>query len=157
MGKTAGRKKRIIITTAAMLAIGGGAAFAYWTSTATADKTMQSTADSAPITISVGALAGSVLSPGGQAQNATFTVTNPGTGVQKVSTVVATILKSDGLDWAVGTCTKDDFEVSTTVVPTELSANESLTGTVTLKMINRVGVNQNDCKGVEVPLHFTAN
>lgn len=157
MGKTAGRKKRIIITTAAMLAIGGGAAFAYWTSTATTDKTVQSTADSTAITISVGAFSGSQLSPGGPAQTATFTVANPGSGVQRVSSVAATILNADGTAWAAGTCSKDDFEVSTTVVPTELSAAQSVTGTVTLKMINRVDVNQNDCKGVAVPLHFLAS
>ena len=156
MGKTAGRKKRIVITTAAMLAIGGGAAFAYWTSTATTDKTVQSTADSTAITISVGAFS-AASSPGGPAQTATFTVANPGSGVQRVSSVAATILNADGTAWAAGTCSKDDFEVSTAVVPTELSAAQSVTGTVTLKMINRVDVNQNDCKGVAVPLHFLAS
>ena len=39
MGKVAGRKKRIIGTTVALVAIGGGAAFAYWSATGTHDTT----------------------------------------------------------------------------------------------------------------------
>jgi len=157
MSKLFGRKKRIIITTAAMLAIGGGAAFAYWTSTATQDATVASTADSTSITVSVAAFSGSLLAPGAAAQTATFTVANPGSGVQKVSAMAVTVQNPDGTPWTVGTCSAADFAVSATITPTELAANTSTTGTVTLQMINRPGVDQNACKNAQVPLHFVAS
>ncbi|MDF2049293.1 hypothetical protein [Arthrobacter sp. Cr_A7] len=156
MGKVAGRKKRIIGTTVALVAIGGGAAFAYWTATGTG-STSGTTGASSNFTVTA-SVAGAALTPGGDAQTATFTITNPGTGVQKVQTVVATVANSDGSAWtSVPGCSKDDFKVGTAVfTPEELAANQSLTGTVTLQMINR-DADQNGCKGATVPLYFSAS
>lgn len=157
MSKVAGRKKRIIITTAAMVAIGGGAAFAYWTATGTGNATTAAgTSSNFTITSSV---AGDPLSPNGPTQTATFTVTNPGTGVQKLSDVEVTVAGTTGAAWtAVAGCSADDFAVG---VPdfevTEIAAGGSVTGTVTLQMIDRPGINQNGCKGATVPLHFAAS
>ncbi len=157
MGKVAGRKKRIIGTTVALVAIGGGAAFAYWTATGTGDATA-SAGDSTNFTVTA-SVAGAALTPGGAAQTATFTITNPGTGVQKVQTVVATVANTDGSAWtSVAGCSAADFVVGTaSFTPEELAASESLTGTVTLQMVNREDVNQNGCKGATVPLHFVAS
>jgi predicted ribosomally synthesized peptide with SipW-like signal peptide len=167
MGKTAGRKKRIIITTAAMLAIGGGAAFAYWTATGTADAT--TTAGSASgFTIVSKAPAGTTpLSPGAEAQTVEVTVTNPGTGVQKLKSVVVTVAEANGFPWTLGssplTCSAADFTVGEFTVDNnkfagaEVPANGSVTGTVTLQMNNRATVNQDKCQGAPVPLHFAAS
>jgi hypothetical protein len=157
MSKVAGRKKRIIVTTAAMVAVGGGAAFAYWTATGTGNTTTAA-GTSSNFTIS-SSVAGGALSPGGPTQTVTFTVTNPGTGVQKLSTVAATVAATDGSAWtAVTGCTKDDFAVGTpSFTVTEIPANGgTVTGTVTLQMIDRTGVNQDGCKGATVPVHFVA-
>ena len=156
MSKVAGRKKRIIITTAAMLAVGGGAAFAYWSATGTGDGTATAgTSSNFTITSTV---AGGALSPNGPIQTFTFTVTNPGSGVQKVTTVTAAVADTSGAAWDTGTCSAADFTVGTPVfVAKELAAGGTTTGTVTLQMKDRAGVNQDGCKGATVPLHFNAS
>jgi hypothetical protein len=157
MGKVAGRKKRIIGTTVALLAIGGGAAFAYWSATGTHDTTTAAgTATNFTITSTI---AGSPLSPGGPVKTATFTVTNPGSGVQKLSNVAVTVAGIDGAAWtAVSGCSAADFAVGTpSFTVTEIPANGTVTGTVTLQMIDRPGVSQDGCKGASVPLHFAAS
>jgi hypothetical protein len=157
MSKVTGRKKRIIITTAAILAVGGGAAFAYWTATGTGNTTATA-GTSANFTIT-STVAGGALSPNGPPQTVTFTVTNPGTGVQKLSTVTAAVADTTGAAWtAVTGCSAADFTVGTpTFAVTEIPASGTVTGTVTLQMIDRTGVNQDGCKGATVPLHFTAS
>jgi hypothetical protein len=157
MSKVTGRKKRIIITTAAMLAVGGGAAFAYWTATGTGNTTATAgTSSNFTITSTVPALP---LYPGSPAQTLTFTVTNPGTGVQKLSAVDATVATTTGAAWTtVPGCSADDFTVGTpTFDVTEIAAGANVTGTVTLQMKNLTGVNQDGCKGATVPLHFAAS
>ncbi|MEV7135661.1 hypothetical protein AB0N24_22580 [Arthrobacter sp. NPDC093128] len=157
MSKVAGRKKRIIITTAAMLAVGGGAAFAYWSATGTGNGTTTAgTSSNFTITSSV---TGGALSPNGPTQTFTFVVTNPGTGVQKLSAVDATVATTTGAAWtAVSGCSAADFAVGTPAFTiAEIPANGTATGTVTLQMIDRPGVNQDGCKGATVPLHFAAS
>jgi hypothetical protein len=157
MSKVTGRKKRIIITTAAMLAVGGGAAFAYWTATGTGNTTASSdTSSNFTITSTV---SGDLLSPGGPTQTVTFTVTNPGTGVQKLNAVAATVATTTGATWtAVSGCTAADFTVGTpTFTVSEIPASGTVVGTVTLQMKDRGTVNQDGCKGATVPLHFAAS
>jgi len=158
MSKVAGRKKRIIVTTAAMVAIGGGAAFAYWTATGMGDGTA-ATGDTENFTISSTVTSGGPLSPGGPTQTITFTVTNPGTGVQKVSAVDVKVANTAGAAWDSGTgCSAADFTVGIPAFTAkEIAPGGTATGTVTLQMIDRTGVNQNGCKNETVPLHFVAN
>ena len=163
MGKVEGRKKRIIGTTVALVAIGGGAAFAYWTASGSGSKTTAA-GDSKSFTIT-STVAGDPLSPNGPVQTFTFTVTNPAdAGAQKVSAVTAKVANADGSAWTgVTGCSKDDFAVGTPVfTATELAAGSSATGTtatgtVTLQMIDRPGVNQDGCKNATVPLYFSAS
>ncbi|WP_461187512.1 hypothetical protein [Arthrobacter sp. Z4-13] len=159
MAKVAGRKKRIIGTTVALVAISGGAAFAYWTASGAGDTTTTAAAASTNFTIT-SSVAGNPLSPNGPIQTVTFTVTNPATGSQKVTNVVATVAGLNGTAWtSVTGCSKDDFRVvgPTNFPATEIAAGEAVTGTVTLQMIDRPGVNQDGCKGADVPLHFAAS
>ena len=157
MAKVAGRKKRIIGTTVALVAIGGGAAFAYWTATGTGSDSTEA-GDSANFTIT-SKITGEPLSPGGPVQTVEYTVMNPGTGVQKLSNVVVTIANDDNSTWTpTAGCSAADFKiVSPTFTPIELAANGgSTTGTVTLQMVNR-DTNQDGCKGATVPLFFSAS
>lgn len=156
MAKVAGRKKRIIGTTVALVAIGGGAAFAYWTATGTGSASTKA-GDSANFTIS-STVTGEALSPGGPEQLVSFVVTNPGTGAQKVQSVKVTVADSNGNPWtAVEGCTAADFLVDNLdFTPTELAAGGSVTGTVTLQMLNS-DANQDGCKNASVPLYFEAS
>ncbi|ADX74092.1 hypothetical protein Asphe3_29800 [Pseudarthrobacter phenanthrenivorans Sphe3] len=159
MAKIAGRKKRIIGTTAALIAIGGGAAFAYWSATGTGSTTAAA-GTSKSFTIEKTAVEGEALSPGGPSQTFTFKVTNPaGAGVQKVSNVAVEVANSDGTAWSLAAgCSKDDFLVGTpTFTAAELAPGETATGTVTLQMLNLAGVSQDGCKNAQVPLYFSAN
>lgn len=156
MGNVAGRRKRIIGTTVALVAIGGGAAFAYWTATGKGDTTSATAAKSADFTIAAGAWTGAELSPGGAEQTATITVTNPGTGVQKLQSVAVAIATTDGTPWTVTGCSAADFTASVTIDPAEIAPGGTATGTVTLQMVN-TNADQNGCKGKTVPLHFTAS
>ena len=157
MGKVAGRKKRIIITTAALVAVGGGAAVAYWTAAGVGDTTTAA-GTSSNFTIT-STHTGGALSPNGPTQTFTFTVTNPGTGVQKLTNITAAVAGTNGATWAPASgCSAADFTVGDPVfTPTEIPAGESITGTVTLQMIDRPGVNQDGCKAATVPLHFSAS
>jgi len=158
MSKAAGRKKRIIGTTAALVALGGGAAFAYWTAAGNGSTTTNA-GTSKNFTIS-STVTGEPLSPNGPVQTFTFTVTSPSNaGVQKVSAVIAKIATDTGNDWTlVSGCSKDDFSVSTPqFTAKELAPGESTTGTVKLQMIDRPGVNQDGCKNASVPLYFSAS
>ncbi|MEO5319297.1 hypothetical protein PV761_12020 [Arthrobacter sp. CC3] len=155
MSKVAGRKKRIIITTAAMVAIGGGAAFAYWsavgvgTGAATAGNTVAFKVLSSPAT-------GDALSPGGPIQTVAFTVKNENTGSQNLASVTAKVAKADGTEWASGTCSATDFTVTSPSITTgQLAAGATASGTVTIQMVNKAA-NQDDCQGVTVPLYFEA-
>lgn len=155
MSKVAGRKKRIIITTAAMLAVGGGAAFAYWSATgigtgsASAGSTVAFTVLSTPA-------AGDALTPGGPTQTAAFTVKNENTGSQNLVAVTAKVAKSDGTAWTAGNCSATDFAVGTPAITYgEIAAGTTVTGSVTVQMVNRAA-NQDDCQGVTVPLYFEA-
>ena len=156
MAKVAGRKKRIIGTTVALVAIGGGAAFAYWTATGTGSDSTEA-GDSANFTIT-STVTGEALSPGGPKQLVTFTVTNPGTGVQTLNKVDVRVAEADGTEWTEQPgCSAEDFAIGTsTLQPTSLAANGTATGTVTLQMINR-NADQDGCKGASVPLYFSAS
>lgn len=158
MRRIAGSRKRIIGTTAALVAIGGGAAFAYWTAAGNG-STNTSAGSSKSFTIS-STVSGDPLSPNGPIQTFSFTVANPSdAGVQKVTAVTASVANSDGSVWtAVAGCSAADFTVGTPVFTAkELAPGGTATGTVTLQMTDRPGVNQDGCKNASVPLYFTAN
>ncbi|MEW1918559.1 hypothetical protein [Pseudarthrobacter oxydans] len=157
MAKVAGRKKRIIGTTVALVAIGGGAAFAYWTAAGTGSATTK--ADTSKNFTITSKITGEPLSPGGPIQTVEYTVTNPGTGVQKLSNVVVTIANDNNSAWTpTSGCSAADFQiVSPTFTPVEIAPNGgTTTGTVTLQMINR-DTNQDGCKNASVPLYFSAS
>lgn len=162
MSKKFGRNKRIIVTTAAMLAIGGGAAFAYWAAAGTSNTTTTAAATAANYTVT-SSVAGTALSPGSTAQTVTFTVKNESSGGQRLANVAVTVADVNGLAWVGTGCSAADFTVGAPMVgvtpfaATEIDAGATLTGTVTLQMNNRAGVDQNGCKGATVPLHVAAS
>ncbi|GAP53936.1 hypothetical protein AHiyo6_05010 [Arthrobacter sp. Hiyo6] len=108
-------------------------------------------------TVTSQAAAGGPLSPGGPSQTVAFTVANPGTGVQKLNTVAVTVATSTGTAWtAVTGCSAADFTVTPSIVPGEIAPGGTVSGTVTVTM-NNLSSNQDGCKGVTVPLYFSAS
>jgi hypothetical protein len=160
MSRPMSRKRRYTITaivTAIILAGGGGAAFAYWTASGSGTGTA-STGTSTAFTVTSTAPTGGPLTPGGTSETIAFTVTNPGTGSQKLSAVLAHVAAADGTAWtAVTGCSVLDFSVGTpTITYGEIAGGSSISGTVTLSMTD-LATPQNACKNVSVPLYFTAN
>jgi hypothetical protein len=111
-------KKRVTaigVVTAATL-IGGGMAYAYWTTTgsgtgsaATGTSTAYTVNFDNPFPVSL-----TPLTPAGPAQLHHVSVINPGTGAQRITTVTVKIGSGPGA-WSVlnanGTCSDADFEV----------------------------------------------
>ena len=162
MSRVTGRKKRIIITTAAMLAVGTGAAFAYWSATGTTTVTA-GTGQSVAFKVSSTFPAVVALTPGGPSQSAEFTIKNENTGAQKLSGLVVKVANADGTPWTDGKgCSADDFEVSPPAFSPgskgsgQIAADATVRGTVSIQMRN-LDRNQDGCQGVSVPLHFAAS
>lgn len=157
MPKFTARTKRVAIITAAMLAVGGGAAYAYWTSTGTGTGSA-TTGSSTPFTIASQAPSGAALAPGGTAQSIAFTVTNPGSGSQNLSGVTVTVANANGTAWtAVSGCSALDYTVGTPAITYgQIAPGGNIAGTVTLTMNNRAS-DQDACQGVTVPLYFAAS
>lgn len=153
------RKKRAtVVALTAIVVLIGGAAFAYWTSSGTGTGS-GSTGTSTDFTVTGGAVTGPALTPGGPSQSVAFTVANLGTGTQDLTSVTAIVADENGDAWVsdpVG-CTADDYTVGTPVITyDQIPGGGSISGTVTLTM-NNLPSDQDACKGLDVPLYFTAS
>ncbi len=155
------RKRRIVAAaaTVAIVALGGGLAYAYWTSTGTGTGSA-TTGTSSNFVVASSAPTGGPLTPGGPSQSVAFTVTNPGTGSQNLSSVVVTVANANGSAWtAVVGCSSADYTVGTPVITGgygQIAALGVKSGTVTVTM-NNLGTNQDACKSVTVPLYIVAS
>ena len=164
MRVTKSKKSKVAVgATIAVLMLGGGAAFAYFSSsgsTTGAGLTGTSTA----FTVSSAAFGGSAfLLPGVGAQTVVFTVSNPtGAGHQILNGVSVAVAGAAGATWTptspnVG-CSSADYTVTVTTAPeySDMAPGETRTGTATLLMTNR-NVLQDFCKNAPVPLYFVAS
>ena len=154
---SSGRKRIITAVTAALLILGGGVAFAYWTSGGTGAGTA-TTGTSTAFTITAAAPDGTIA-PGNAGQTVVFTVTNPGTSPQYLTQVTATLAEADGTPWVpAGGCLIEDYTVavSTPAPVGDIAAGDSVDGVVTVTLAN-TAANQNPCQGQDVPLYFVAS
>jgi hypothetical protein len=136
---------------------GAGVAFAYWTSTGTGDGTA-TTGASEVFTIATETAEGTIA-PGNAGQTVVFTVTNPAEGSQYLAGVTVTMADAAGVAWVpTGECALADYTATITTPPTygEIAPTGTLTGTATVTLAN-TAVNQDDCQGQTVPLHFVAS
>ncbi|MCG8915005.1 hypothetical protein L6E12_04275 [Actinokineospora sp. PR83] len=152
-------KKRALVTAAivAVLALAGGVAYAYWSSTGTGSGSA-TTGTSSAFVVASSTATGGPLSPGGPTQTVAFTVTNPGTGAQNLANVAVTVANADGSAWtSVAGCSAADYSVGTpTVTYGEVEPAGVRNGTVTITM-NNLPSNQDGCKNATVPLRFVAS
>jgi hypothetical protein len=155
--RTSRLKRSIVIIVATVLGLGvAGVAIAYWTSTGEADGTA-TTGTSDGFTVTPAAAAGE-LAPGGPDQTVAFTVTNPGTKAQYLTSVTVTIENVNGTPWVppVG-CDAADYSATITTAPPvgDIAVNGVVNGEATVELAN-TAVNQDACQGEVVPLHFVA-
>lgn len=154
-----GRRNRTVLAalTAALVVIGGSLAFAYWTSSGEGEGT-GTTGTSTAFVITSSDPTGPALKPGVGQQSVAFSVANPGSGSQNLTSVEVTVADDDGSPWtAVDGCSAADYTVGTPAITYgPIAGAGSAAGTVTLNM-NNLATDQEACKGVTVPLYFAAN
>jgi predicted ribosomally synthesized peptide with SipW-like signal peptide len=153
------RKKRISVIVAAIMiaALGTGVAYAYWSSSGTGTGSA-TTGTSSSFTVASSAPTGGPLSPAGPSETVAFTVTNPGSGNQNLTSVVVTVAGAGGAAWSsVAGCSNLDYTVGTPAITYgTIAPAGSASGTVTVTM-NNLGSNQDGCKLATVPLYFVAS
>jgi len=145
------RKKYLVAGTAVAVIASGGAAFAYWTSNGSGDGSATTGTDT-PWAVTVADVDLDNLTPAGPSDTVTFAIKNDGSGVQHLSSAVASVTGTSDPG-----CTAADFSVSTTTVSAQdVAAGATVNGSFTVQMID-TGVNQDDCKGVTVDLEVAAS
>ncbi|WP_305787634.1 hypothetical protein [Symbioplanes lichenis] len=135
-----------------------GTAFAYWTTSGAGTATSTAGTNTAVTVTGVGATG---LTPGGTAQPITFTINNPGTTAQYISSVAVSIASVTKASGATGSdCTAADFTLTQPNAINEdiASGSKSYGSTQGAKiaMIN-TAVNQDGCKGATINLAFAAS
>jgi hypothetical protein len=169
-------KKRVYVALTAVAALAiAGAAFAFFSSTGTGTGTattgkstlfaVVSTPDTLADLVPNNAIGSGVI------DTVSYSVTNPSTGKQSLTQVVAKVANTDGSTWTSQTilskpaCTAGDFSISGTTVGLpytstehagDLTAGQTVNNTDTLQMVDN-GLNQDNCQNVTVPLYFSAS
>lgn len=166
--RTLSKKQKIGATIAAagVLAVaGGGIAFAYWTTTGSGDSSATAGTTSGTLTINGPATAPTGLYPGMAAAALSGTFTNTNLSKVYVQQVTITIENSNLTAWSAQAdnskpaCTASDFTI---VQPTATNAEVNTGSTSTwagasIAMIDNGSANQDNCKNVTVPLHYSSN
>ena len=150
------RRTAVVGGTVAAL-IGGGVAFAYWTSTGTGTGSA-STATSQPVTVTQEGSTGGLV-PGGPAQPVNFTIKNPASFNQYVSTVTFSISSVEGgTDSAKDACTANDFTlVQPSAINSDLSnGDHTYSPSGASIALKNLATNQDNCKNATVNLAFSA-
>lgn len=138
----------------AALLLGGGVAFAFWTSSGSGSGTAVA-GDTGSVTITqdlTDPITG--LYPGGPGQDIVIDIANPNASDVTIGAVNATVSSTSNVG-----CTADDFLISGPVYPGGTiagGATQSASG-ATISMINDLARNQDACKGVTVTLAFAAS
>jgi hypothetical protein len=135
------RKKIAVVSTVAVLGLGGGIAYAFFTSTGSGTGNA-SVGSATNWTVAVASDTSHALYPGTGSESLGYTITNAGTGNQQLSTVTASVADS-------GSCLGSWFTATPTspASPVTLAHNGTYTGTVTVSL-NESGTDQNACQGI---------
>jgi len=156
-------KKRVVLgaLVVVMLAIASGVAYAYWTSAGTGSASATA-GTSVAFTAALNGTAPTGLVPGGSDQAIDVKVTNPANFPQTLSALTVSVANAtDGSPWtAVTGCSKDDFLITqptVTAAPIAASPGSTIVTGAKIHMINSTTINQNGCKGVTIPLYFSAS
>jgi hypothetical protein len=162
--KRRGRRAAVLLVTGVIALSSAVAGYAYWTSTGT-DSGAAAVGTTSPWQVDVSTATGLPLYPGGNVQAVQYTVTNSGGVDQRLNSVTVSVANPDSSPWAAGSCSAADFSVNGAAAGSPYVAagladlygpGGSQTGTVYVSMVD-TGANQNDCKGVTVPLYFAAS
>ncbi|NLT53239.1 MAG: hypothetical protein GXX79_01450 [Actinomycetales bacterium] len=146
-------KKSIVVGGAALLLIGTGTAYAYWTVTGSGSSSAQTTT-AGTLTVVAGAPV-TGLEPGGSAKLVSGTFTYSSTTKVYVKSVVVqvdpTFSTQENPD--LPACTAADFETSNAPVFTRVGTGDTWGG-ASIRLLD-LQSNQDNCQDVAVPLVFS--
>jgi len=144
----------LVASLATALLVGGGVAFAYWTTTGSGTGTAAA-GDSSPVVVTqTNTVTG--LYPGGSAQNINLNIANSNAAAQRLETVGVSVSSTSNAG-----CTAADFTVTDATIGAEVPSGAtnaylgSATG-ATIKMKN-ASTSQDACKNVTINLAFNAS
>ena len=145
------KKIAIGVSVAAIVAIGGGTAFAYWSTTGSGSGSATTASSNGTIVLHAAFLDG--LTPGAS-ETVTYTADNVGSSSLRVGTITPTV----SIDAAHSTCLAADFTILPTASNTTVLAHTSAVaaGSGTLSFAD-TAVNQDGCKGAVVTLTLASN
>jgi predicted ribosomally synthesized peptide with SipW-like signal peptide len=172
------RKRVAALLVVALLALATVGAYAYFTSTGSGSGSV-TVGTSSAWQVDTLAATGGPLTPGGGASTyeaVGYNVTNNSTGAQGLTNVNIKVAQANGSAWtaqsngAKPACTASDFQLSldngtsfaapgasvddTALAGTVAAGATTSNGTVTMR---DTGANQDNCKGVTVPLYLSAS
>jgi hypothetical protein len=164
------RKQKIAAAgTVAVVALGGGAAYAYWSSTGTGQGGAATAADQKPVDISTAGASITDLTPGGPAKALNLTLKNGANGTASLRTVTVKLdsVSKDGTTITdPNVCSPADFTVTQPVpakdaagnaLPWVVPAKSTLAATgATIAMNDDPARNQDGCKAVGLNLSYSA-
>jgi hypothetical protein len=156
---TTGRSKRIAVITAVLMLVGGGIAFAYWTTTGSGTGSATS-GTGGTITVNQTSTI-TELNPGAPAQTLSGTFTNNTESTYQVSSLTATVASVTTTP-AGGDCEPDDYVIAGTATFGDGGAVPIGTGVgswtgLTIAFVDEAAEDQNACKGATVSISYTAS
>jgi len=156
---TRSKSRKTAVATLALLLVGGGIAYGYWTAGGSGTGTAATGTTSSVTVVQSSTVTG--LAPGGTAQTLSGTFTNPNTGPVFVGTVtasIASVTKAGGAP--SGTCDATDYTLSNAAMTVNAQVpagtNVGSWSGATIAFNNKAS-NQDGCQGATVNLAYTVS
>ena len=152
------RKKKTFIAVAAVAALSGGSALAYWTQGGTGSGSA-TTGTTTPITVNQTNAAITNLYPGGTPVALSGDFTNGNSSAVTISSVTAVVRSfSAQTNSSKPACTAADYAIGGSAAgsPVPVGTNVGTWSGLTVALSNGAG-NQDNCKGVVINIDYTAN
>jgi hypothetical protein len=159
MGKLSRRAKIVVAASAVLVTIGGGVAFAYWSSSGSGSGTAATTTGASDLAITQASAPGD-LAPGVAPEAISGTIKNNGTSNAFVHNLVVSIGSVTQAAGATGTCDATDYILTggTVAIGQDLTPGQTVTfNSPTLAFNDKTSANQDGCKGATVDLAYSTN
>ena len=144
----------LVASLATALLVGGGVAFAYWTTTGSGTGSAAAGTSSAVVVTQTNPVTG--LYPGGLPQDINLNIANSNSAAQRLETVAISVSSTSDAG-----CTAADFTVTDATIGAEVpsgatNAYAGSTSGASIKMKDTAG-NQDACKNATITLAFNAS
>ena len=144
----------LVASLATALLVGGGVAFAYWTTTGSGNGSAAAGTSSAVVVTQTNTVTG--LYPNGPAQDINLNIANSNASAQYLAKVAVSVSGTD-----TPGCTDKDFTVTDATIGAEVpsgatNAYAGSTSGASIKMKDTAG-NQDACKNATITLAFNAS